>query len=186
MGGDVLVVVDMQKPFPATKIALKAVAAEIKSAKKQGHFIVFLELRPGFLGHTHHALLGLCKKYKNHAVIEKLTDNGANEVFEVLRQWNYGDFYIVGVNRQACVSHTALRIAQRIKGKVYIVENASYGIEGESPCHYYLWQFQDWQQWVFPKFPTIPTNLFVQQPAKTVAASDLPDNLNINEVLEAA
>ena len=160
---DMLVVVDMQTGFPASshQPTLANVRREILHAKAAGWRIVFLVVNPHLFGHTRPELLSLCRGNANATVVDKDLDDGSCWVWRLCSDngWCPLRFHLVGVNKQACVSRTALGLAEWFpESAVIVVDDACYGLEGDEPFEYWLWEVPEFEQ----EDGQIPENLLVR------------------------
>ena len=175
--GDILVVVDMQPGFPASghRPTLRNVRREITRAMADHCFIIFLELRSRDFGPTRKSLLALVKGYSDCRVVEKCDNDGSYDVTKTYQKnnWTPTGFRVVGVNKAACVSSTAISLAQQIPSIVTtIIDDAAYGIEGGEVTNTYSWDKEFWTGFCkrhdmtyaldhFRNLPPVPSNLFV-------------------------
>lgn len=113
--GYILVVVDMQPLFRASKCPalLSAVESEVAQAVAQGLPVLVLECYPQVNGATHQSLLAPLAGYDTlkHIVLQKQSSSGGRQVFEACRLFGWDSQFqtvrFCGVNTTDCVFETA-------------------------------------------------------------------------------
>jgi nicotinamidase-related amidase len=112
-----LVIIDVQKKYPAAKLILPQVLKEIKKAKRNGELIALVNYGGKALTPVYKELKGI-----KHLVITKMQDDGGGAIFNSLiacakETWNLSSLprinlskikklRICGVNTSACVMKT--------------------------------------------------------------------------------
>ncbi len=110
-----LVIIDMQKDFPAAfhEPTLKAIRREIRRAKRVGAGIILVELWN--CGPTIDEVKAYVKSYEKTVTIQKMDTGGGSEIIEAVNEnkfLNKNKFRIVGVYTDVCVSDTVNQITQ--------------------------------------------------------------------------
>jgi nicotinamidase-related amidase len=113
-----LLVIDMQPRFPATRAVMSNVAEEIKRAIARDEWIVFMKVGPGRVAYR---LTKLVKDYRKSWMLTKYRDDGAADLFIALtwrsKAWNaitigrVQTIKVCGVNTAACVYSTVRSLA---------------------------------------------------------------------------
>lgn len=118
-----LLVVDMQDAFKASRNVLDGVEAEVKKAVRNKEWIIFLEYFGD--GPTHYRLKKAVKGYKRKSFVKKDADDGS---WRLIRRMDRLQLFpprirVCGVNTNACVKKTVFGIAARLDTKLVILQD---------------------------------------------------------------
>ena len=174
----VLVLVDMQKKFPASTdpAVIQACANLITNHMRRQSPIIIAEfgdpkviLPPHSIhcGDTHRSLMDLLlfpRRYDKLAVVEKLCNDGSAVILRECTNRGFATsaFRVCGVNSDACVSETVYGLAvRRHKSQIEVITEAC-NTEGKS----YNWRKDCWEPYNWNHFPALP-NIVLVRPALT-------------------
>lgn len=114
MRKNVLVIVDMQDYFCATKNVIQENIEAIQTAIKNKFFILVLEFAPKIYGKTNKKIRDAIGQYEWHDYVSKWGNNGSDEVKDVLDEFDINPkrIFVTGVNRSACVRETVIGLTK--------------------------------------------------------------------------
>lgn len=114
MRKNILVIVDMQDYFSATKNVVQENIEAIKTAIKNKFFILVLEFGPKSYGRTNKSIRDAIGKYEWHDYVTKWSNDGSVEAKDVLDEFDIRPkrIFVTGVNRSACVRETVIGLTK--------------------------------------------------------------------------